>query len=120
MYLLLCALAQASVLSNTSSTLRSKASAMRKASGSDGSNRPFSMALMELRETCTRSASSAWLQPFSARSTRMRFFMSTLACTSCPFPSPAQLPDRGCEDDGKQLHEADKNGTKEKCPPPSR
>lgn len=36
---------------------------MRKASGSDGSKRPFSIALMELRETRTRSASSAWLQP---------------------------------------------------------
>jgi hypothetical protein len=35
---------------------------MRKASGSDGSNLPFSMALMEARETRTRTASSAWLQ----------------------------------------------------------
>src|SRR3546814_13129738 len=105
MYLLLCALAQASVLSNTSSTLRSKASAMRKASGSDGSNRPFSMALMELRETCTRSASSAWLQPFSARRTRLRFFMSTLPCPSCPFPSHAPLPDRACHAARNQHHE---------------
>lgn len=48
-----------SVLSNTSSTLSPKASAIRNASGSDGSKRPFSMALTELRETCTRSASSA-------------------------------------------------------------
>src|SRR3546814_3812125 len=55
----LCAPAQASVLSNTSSTLRSKASAIRKASGSDGSNRPCSMASRELRETRWRSASSA-------------------------------------------------------------
>jgi hypothetical protein len=49
---------------------------MRNASGRDGSNLPFSTALIELRETPTFSASSAWLQPFSALRTRMRFFMS--------------------------------------------
>lgn len=73
---------QTSALSKTSSTLRPKASAIRNASGSEGSNRPFSTALIELRETRTRSASSAWLHSFSARSTRMRFFMAMSACTS--------------------------------------
>src|ERR1044072_6831954 len=48
---------------------------MRKASGSEGSNFPFSTELIELRETRTRSASSAWLHCLSARSTRIRFFI---------------------------------------------
>jgi hypothetical protein len=59
---------------NTSSIARPKASAIRNASGSDGSNLPFSIELIELRETLTRSASSAWLHFTSARRTRMRFF----------------------------------------------
>src|SRR3546814_4749585 len=62
----LCAPAQASVLSNTSSTLRSKASAIRKASGRDGSNRPSSLALMAFREAAPPAASSGWVQPFTA------------------------------------------------------
>ena len=70
-------------------TLRARAAAMRICSsdrnyaltmplasllsgGRDGSNLPFSTALIELRETPTFSASSAWLQPFSALRTRMR------------------------------------------------
>src|SRR5690606_30976774 len=55
---------------------------MRNASGSDGSNLPFSMALIELRDTPTRSANSAWLHFFSARRTRIRLFMTV----DPPFP----------------------------------
>src|SRR3546814_19715264 len=62
----LCALAQASVFSNSSSTLRSKASASRKASASDGSNRPCSIALMEWCGTRTRTPRSAWPPHLSA------------------------------------------------------
>ena len=101
---------------NTSSTLRPKASAIRNASGSDGSNRPFSIALTELRDTLTRSASSAWLQPFSARSTRMRFFTPAPARPSRAFPcSPhAPLPDDGRHHDGKALHEHDQDQAEHK------
>ena len=48
-----------SSFSNTSSIVSPNASAMRNASGSEGSNLPFSTELIELRETRTRSANSA-------------------------------------------------------------
>src|SRR5262249_8649525 len=60
-----------------SSILRPNTSAILKASGSDGSYLPFSMALTELRETSSSLARSAWVQPFSARRTRMRFFIAS-------------------------------------------
>src|SRR5262249_13005326 len=107
---------QASVLSNTSSTERPKLSAMRKASGREGSNRPFSMALIELRETRTRSASSAWLQPFSARSTRMRCFMATPEWASGPFSkaSHAPPPDDGGDAYAQALDHHDQGDAVEK------
>src|SRR5689334_19658849 len=62
------------------SSMRSpKTSAMAKAKGSDGSYLPFSMAFTELRDTSSRLARSAWVQPRSALSTRMRFFISRLS-----------------------------------------
>ena len=42
---------------------------MVKASGSEGSYRPVSIALTLCRDTPSRSARSCWLQPRSARST---------------------------------------------------
>src|SRR5688572_8006231 len=79
---------------NTSSIFSANASAMRNASGRDGSNLPFSTALIELRETPTWSARSAWLQPFSALRTRMRFFMSGVGSIA----SQLRLPPHGVED----------------------
>ena len=52
--------------------------------GRDGSNLPFSTALMELRETPTRSASCAWVQPLSALNRRMRLFIDACPSTSRP------------------------------------
>src|SRR5690606_35990471 len=94
-----------SVLSNTSSTVSPNALAMRNASGSDGSNLPFSMALSELRETPTRPASSAWLHFFSARRTRIRSFMSVDA----PFP-PDRDGEHGQRVQQDDQHEADHDG----------
>lgn len=42
----------------TSSILNSKAADNSNASGKEGSNRPFSIEMIELRETPTRAASS--------------------------------------------------------------
>ena len=50
---------------------------MRKASGSDGSYLPVSIALTLWRDTSSRSARSCWLQLRSARSTRRRFSISS-------------------------------------------
>ena len=48
---------------------------MTKARGRLGSNRPVSIALMVCLETRAASASCAWVQSRSARSTRIRFFI---------------------------------------------
>ena len=53
------------------------ASAMRKASGSEGSYLPVSIALTLWRETSSRPARSCWLQLRSARSTFRRFSISS-------------------------------------------
>src|SRR5262245_1843630 len=63
----------------TSSIRSSKRRATAKASGRLGSYFSVSMALTVWRETPRRSASSAWLQSRSARSTRRRFFMATVS-----------------------------------------
>src|SRR5579871_1042412 len=58
----------------TSSTFFSNARAILNAKGRAGSYLPFSMATMAWRETPARPANVAWVQSFSARSTRIRFF----------------------------------------------
>ena len=61
-----------------------------KASGSDGSCLPVSIALTAWRDTPIRPPSSAWLQPRSARSTRNRFRIKPPLCqimltlSACP------------------------------------
>src|SRR5690606_33105359 len=58
----------------SSSIGRPNTSEMRKASGSEGSYLPVSIALTLWRETPSRTARSCWLQSRSARSTLRRFF----------------------------------------------
>src|SRR5580765_127250 len=102
---------------------------MRNASGRDGSNLPFSTALIELRETPTLSASSAWLQPFSALRTRMRFFMSRSGSVASLLRLPpdrvedhrgdalqhddAHEPERHRENDDAPVHGHSGSGTSE-------
>src|SRR5205085_10278196 len=60
-----------------SSIGRSNSSAIRKASGSEGSYLPVSIAFTLWRETSSRAARSCWLHARSARSTRRRFSISS-------------------------------------------
>src|ERR1043165_1327714 len=76
------------------------------------------MAFMVLRETSSRLASSAWVQFFSARNTRMRFFMRASAIIAAPslgtkpaaYPPADPHPDEqhllDCHDEGDTEYEA--------------
>src|ERR1019366_9888542 len=79
-----------------------------RASVVEGMKTPFSTVLIVLRDTPTRSASSAWVQPRSARAWR-RWFVSPSATDGAPLKK-AEAHQRDADTDAKRhVHRADRH-----------